>query len=131
LLNKENTVPDEITRAKIASDILDVYNTRKRLPPLNVTYPELEEEDSYRIQQAVIQGRVSEEGVSVRGYKIGLTSKPMQEQMGSSEPDFSAITDDWFFPEGMPLRQDRFFAPLTLFFRRLKLSNFALSWQQA
>ena len=103
---------DENTRNKIVRDLLNTYRTRTRIPQLSKTYPDLEIEDSYSIQQNLVRQRVEEDGISIKGYKVGLTSKAMQEQAGSTEPDFSAMTDDWFFPEGLPIKHDQFFSPM-------------------
>ena len=102
---------DEATRAKIADDILKVYETRKPAPRLTSTYPCIEVEDAYRIQEASIRRRL-QEGRTIKGYKVGLTSKPMQEMAGTTEPDFSAMTDDLFLPEATPIPYSRFFEPM-------------------
>lgn len=102
---------DEALRAKIVGDLHEVYRTRKPLPLLTRTYPGIEVEDAYRIQEAFVAQRVAA-GARIKGYKVGLTSKPMQEMAGSTEPDFSAMTDDLFIPEDTPIPATRFFAPM-------------------
>lgn len=102
---------DAATRDRILADILATYSTRTALPLLTKTYPEIAMDDAYAIQKAFIAHRVAE-GRQVRGYKVGLTSKVMQESMGSPEPDFSAMTDDLFLPEETPIDRARFFRPL-------------------
>lgn len=102
---------DAATRAKILADINDVYTTRKPLPLLTQTYPGITVEDAYAIQQAFIAERIAA-GRRIKGYKVGLTSKVMQESMGSSEPDFSSMTDDLFLPEDTPLDAAQFFRPM-------------------
>ena len=102
---------DQPTREKIAADLLDVYRTREPLPLLTRTYPDIEVEDAYRIQEAFVARRLAA-GARIKGYKVGLTSKPMQEMAGSTEPDFSAVTDDLLHPEGTPLAAAELFSPL-------------------
>lgn len=102
---------DAATRERILADIVDTYRTRKALPLLTQTYPGITVEDAYAIQKAFFDRRIAE-GRSVRGYKVGLTSKVMQESMGSTEPDFSAMTDDLFLPEDTPIDTAQFFYPL-------------------
>jgi 2-keto-4-pentenoate hydratase len=102
---------DGATRDKIVSDIIDAYRTRQALPLLTQTYPGIEMDDAYAIQKAFVEHRVSQ-GREVRGYKVGLTSKAMQEMSGSTEPDYSAMTDDLFLPEDTPLDAAKFFRPL-------------------
>jgi 2-oxo-hept-3-ene-1,7-dioate hydratase/2-keto-4-pentenoate hydratase len=102
---------DEVTRRKIVGDLFEAYRSRKPLPLLTKTYPGIEVEDAYRIQEAFVARRVAD-GARVRGYKVGLTSKPMQEMAGSTEPDFSAMTGDLFLPEDTPIAISNFFDPM-------------------
>ena len=99
------------TREKIVDDLFAVYETRTPLALLTKTYPNIEIEDSYRIQEMFVARRIAA-GHTIKGYKVGLTSKPMQEMMGSSEPDFSAMTDDLFLPENKPIEAARYFDPM-------------------
>ena len=102
---------DAATRAKIVDDLFSAYETRKGLPLISKAYPSVEVEDSYRIQEAFVARRVAA-GARIKGYKVGLTSKAMQEMSGATEPDFSAMTDDLFFPESTPIPMTRFFDPM-------------------
>jgi len=102
---------DQKTREKIADDLFGVYATRKPLPLLTKTYPGIEVEDSYRIQEIFIARQLAA-GRKIKGYKVGLTSKAMQEMAGSTEPDFSAMTDDLFLPEDTDIAASHFFDPM-------------------
>jgi 2-keto-4-pentenoate hydratase len=102
---------DVATRSQIVADLIETYQTRKALPLLTQTYPEIGMEDAYAIQKDFVAHTVAQ-GREVRGYKVGLTSKAMQEMSGSTEPDFSAMTDDLFLPEDTPIDHARFFRPL-------------------
>ena len=85
-------------RKEIASEIFRCFQEKSQIPLLNSRYPTIEMEDSYRIQEQVIASFKSA-GHKVKGYKIGLTSKPMQEMANSTEPDYSAILDHMFYAE--------------------------------
>ncbi len=87
------------TRKDIASKIYRCIRTGGQIPLLNPAYPDIEVTDAYRIQEYVVDA-LRDSGRDVKGYKIGLTSKPMQEMVGSTEPDYSAIMDDMFIAEG-------------------------------
>lgn len=102
---------DQPTRARIVEALEGAYRTRTPLPLLTKTYPGIEVEDAYQIQEAFIARRVAA-GARIAGYKVGLTSKPMQEMAGSTEPDFSAVTDDMFLPEGGEIPAASFFDPM-------------------
>jgi 2-keto-4-pentenoate hydratase len=102
---------DQATRAKIVDDLVAAYETRQGLALLSKGYPGIAVEDAYRIQEAFVARRVAA-GSRIKGYKVGLTSKAMQEMSGATEPDFSAMTDDLFLPESTPLPMARFFDPM-------------------
>ena len=102
---------DTETRAQIVDALFQVYETRQPLPLLTRTYPGIEVEDSYRIQEAFVARRLNA-GARIKGYKVGLTSKAMQQMSGSTEPDFSAMTADLFIPEDTPIPMSRFFDPM-------------------
>jgi 2-keto-4-pentenoate hydratase len=102
---------DQAVRDRIVDDLFEVYRSRKPLPLLTKTYPGIEVEDAYRIQEAFVARRLAAGG-RIKGYKVGLTSKPMQEMAGSTEPDFSAMTDDMFIPEDTPIAMSGLFDPM-------------------
>lgn len=102
---------DQTVRQQILADLNQTYVSRKALPLLTQSYPDIEIEDAYRIQDEFVRQRIAL-GRTIRGYKVGLTSKAMQEMSGATEPDFSAMTDDMFLPENTPLDSARFFRPM-------------------
>ena len=102
---------DRATRSEIVNALSECYRTRKGLPLLSKAYAQIELEDSYRIQEEFVAARVKA-GARIKGYKVGLTSKAMQEMSGATEPDFSAMTDDLFLPEATPIPMSRFFDPM-------------------
>src|SRR3546814_5968115 len=51
-------------------------------------------------------------GRTVKGHKIGLTSKPMQQLVGTDEPDYGSMFDDWFVLEGSTVDMARLNRPL-------------------
>ena len=42
-------------------------------------------------------------GRIVKGHKIGLTSKAMQNAVGISEPDYGVLFADMFYPDASPI----------------------------
>lgn len=72
--------------------------------------PDITIEDAYQIQTINIRRRVSE-GATVKGHKVGLSSKAMQEMMGVHEPDFGHLLDDMFYFEQDTISIDRFLQP--------------------
>jgi 2-keto-4-pentenoate hydratase len=102
---------DAATRNRIVDDLVEVYRSRKPISLLTKAYPGIEVEDAYRIQEAFVARRLAA-GRAIKGYKVGLTSKAMQQMAGSTEPDFSAMTDDMFFPEDTPIAMSDLFDPM-------------------
>ena len=102
---------DAATRSRIVADLIETYRTRKALPLLTQTYPQIEIEDAYAIQKDFVASRVGQ-GRQVRGYKVGLTSKAMRSIAAAQEPDYGTLTDDYFTPEGSTVHRSRMNRPL-------------------
>ena len=60
--------------------------TKRQIRQLSLDFPDITIADAYAIQQAWIEIKVAE-GRTVKGHKIGLTSKAMQSALGIDEPD--------------------------------------------
>src|SRR5262245_22552336 len=73
--------------------------TRRPIRMLSLDHPGMTIEDAYAIQRAWI-GRKLARGRTIKGHKIGLTSKAMQNAVGISEPDLGVLLDDMFFYDG-------------------------------
>jgi 2-oxo-hept-3-ene-1,7-dioate hydratase len=67
-------------------------------------------DDGYAVQTAWVQLELAA-GRSIRGAKIGLTSRAMQLASQITEPDFAPLMDDMFFESGTEIALDRFIAP--------------------
>jgi 2-oxo-hept-3-ene-1,7-dioate hydratase len=72
--------------------------------------PDLTIDDAYAAQRAWIDLEL-EDGRSIIGHKVGLTSQAMQTQMQIDEPDYGTLLDDMVFPDGADLAADRFIDP--------------------
>ncbi|MGH8929898.1 MAG: 2-keto-4-pentenoate hydratase [Egibacteraceae bacterium] len=66
---------------------------------LTDTDPTLDVADAYAIQTANIERRLAE-GRLIRGRKVGLSSRAMQEMLGVDEPDFGVLLDDMVVEDG-------------------------------
>jgi 2-oxo-hept-3-ene-1,7-dioate hydratase len=67
-------------------------------------------EDAYLAQRAWMEIKLSAGGV-VKGRKVGLTSRAMQEAVGISEPDYGVLFDDMYFADGSEVPHARFIYP--------------------
>ena len=86
-------------RAEAASALREAEASQKAIAPLVARWPELDVEDAYAIQRENIEHRV-QAGAAIRGHKVGLSSRAMQEMMGVREPDYGHLLDDMFVFEG-------------------------------
>jgi len=67
-------------------------------------------DDGYAVQRAWVKLEQAD-GRVVKGRKIGLTSRAMQQASQIDEPDFAPLMDDMFFAGGGDIPIDRFIAP--------------------
>ena len=100
---------DEATIAALAAELHDAARRRIQVRHFSLRHPAMTIDDGYAIQRAWLNKRLAE-GRVVRGRKIGLTSRAMQQASQIDEPDFAPLLDDMFFAAGaVPF--DRFIAP--------------------
>ena len=84
---------------------------REPIEPLTVLFAgELDVESAWRIQSCN-RDRAMRAGHRVAGYKVGLTSEAMQQQMGVQEPDFGLLLDHMVIADGGTLRLADFVQP--------------------
>lgn len=75
---------------------------RAPIDPLTTTYPDIDVVDAYEIQLTNIRRRLAA-GAAIRGHKVGLSAKAMQQMLGVDEPDYGHLLDDMFVFEGFDL----------------------------
>ena len=66
--------------------------------------------DGYRVQQELV-ALLTADGDRVAGYKLGLTSAPMQALMGVDSPDFAPVLASHLRPDGATVTAGSFIAP--------------------
>jgi 2-oxo-hept-3-ene-1,7-dioate hydratase len=96
---------DEIRRA--AERLHQAEKTRRQIRQISLDHPGMTIADAYAIQKAWIDIKLAE-GRTVKGHKIGLTSKAMQSALNIDEPDSGVLFDDMFFADGGLVPSDRF-----------------------
>ena len=77
---------------------------------MSVTYPQMDLDDAYAIQQAWVDLLVARGG-SILGRKIGLTSRAMLQAMQINEPDYGTLLVDMLFDDGADIEAARFTDP--------------------
>ena len=100
----------QATITALAAELHDAQKRRVQLRHFSLRHPGMTIEDGYAIQRAWLALRLAE-GRVVKGRKIGLTSRAMQQASQISEPDYAPLLDDMFFEAGGDLSVDRFIAP--------------------
>ncbi len=71
--------------------LFDSYRAGTPIEPLSDADPGLGVKEAHLIQKMLVSMLQSWLGGEVIGYKLGLTSKPMQELLGVSTPDFAPV----------------------------------------
>jgi 2-oxo-hept-3-ene-1,7-dioate hydratase len=84
--------------------------TRTQIRQFSIEFPGFAIEDAYAIQKRWVALKIAA-GRTMRGHKIGLTSKAMQYSSNINEPDYGVLLDDMFFGDGSELPTERFILP--------------------
>ncbi len=90
-----------------------LYQARKNRTPLrhfSKRHPDMSVEDGYAIQRAWVALELAD-GRTIKGRKIGLTSRAMQLSSQIDEPDYAPLMDDMFLAQGGDIAINRFIAP--------------------
>jgi 2-oxo-hept-3-ene-1,7-dioate hydratase len=100
----------ETTIATLARQLQDARKTLTALRHFSAQYPDMTIADGYAIQREWVRLELAD-GRRIRGRKIGLTSRAMQQASQIDEPDFAPLMDDMFFDQGGDIPFSRFIAP--------------------
>jgi 2-oxo-hept-3-ene-1,7-dioate hydratase len=97
-------------RQKAAADLCAAEEARKQMVQLSKTWPAIDLDDAYAIQDLVIKDKVAK-GAKVVGYKIGLTSKAMQAASQIDEPDYGHLLDTMMIADGAKISHAAYCVP--------------------
>lgn len=103
-------MPTEQQLAEVAQALARAYDTKQAIAAPIESHPDLSIDDAYEIQLQQINARVAG-GAVVKGYKVGLTSKAMQTQLGVDQPDFGHLLADMFLLENTPIAASHYLQP--------------------
>lgn len=95
---------------ELAQQLYHARKSRTQLRHFSKQHPGMTIEDGYAIQRAWVQLELAD-GRSIKGRKIGLTSRAMQQASQITEPDYAPLMDDMFFENGSDIPIERFIAP--------------------
>jgi 2-keto-4-pentenoate hydratase len=93
-----------------ARALYDARRDRIAIPPFTDEDPTLGMADGYAVQQQLTRLLV-DGGDSVIGYKVGLTSKPMQKMVGVDSPDYGPVLSSTVYRDGDTISLSQFIQP--------------------
>jgi 2-oxo-hept-3-ene-1,7-dioate hydratase len=102
-------LPAETIEA-LARELYEARKRRVQVRHFSRRHPGMTVDDGYAIQTAWVRLEQAD-GRIVKGRKIGLTSRAMQQSSQIDEPDYAPLMDDMFFAQGGEIPIARFIAP--------------------
>jgi 2-keto-4-pentenoate hydratase len=93
-----------------ARALYDARRTRVAIEPFTDADPTLGMSDGYAVQQELV-GLILADGDRILGYKVGLTSKPMQRMIGVDSPDYGPVLGSTVYGDGDEVSLSRFIQP--------------------
>ncbi|HZQ37679.1 MAG TPA: fumarylacetoacetate hydrolase family protein [Dehalococcoidia bacterium] len=102
---------NEAQHRKAAEALFAAERDHAPIEPITATYEDADIEDAYRIAMCVTELKLAA-GRTIKGHKIGLTSKAMRSLNNATEPDYGTMFDNWFVPEGTIVEFSRLNRPL-------------------
>ena len=98
---------DQATLSQAAERLEQAERTGVACRQFSLDHPDMTIDDAYAIQHAWMQLKLRN-GRTVKGHKIGLTSKAMQRAVNIAEPDYGTLLDDMFYRDGAVIPSERF-----------------------
>ena len=95
---------------QLARELHQAEQSRRQVEHFSKRFPGMTIEDGYAVSRAWVALKLAE-GRQLRGHKIGLTSRAMQQASQITEPDYAPLMDDMFFDAGGDIPFERFIAP--------------------
>jgi 2-keto-4-pentenoate hydratase len=96
--------------AAAASILYEARRTGIPVEPFTDNDPGLGLADGYAVQQHLVRMLLAD-GDQISGYKVGLTSKPMQQMIGVDSPDYGPVLASTVYPSGAEVPLSRFIQP--------------------
>ncbi len=93
-----------------AEMLLKAEREKTPIAPFTSTTEAISVTDAYAIQLYQVQQKL-DQGALVKGLKIGLTSKAMQEMLNVHTPDYGFILDTMMYEENRPISTTQFILP--------------------
>ncbi len=94
----------------VANALLAAEARGAQIGLLSQLYPAMDMDDAYAVQAALIRQKLAN-GRKVIGWKIGLTSRAMQQALNITIPDSGVLLDDMVFADEAIIAAGRFIQP--------------------
>ncbi|MGJ8687299.1 MAG: 2-oxopent-4-enoate hydratase, partial [Spongiibacteraceae bacterium] len=79
--------------AQYGDSLYGALRSGETIAPLTSQEKDITIDDAYYISLHMLKRRIAEDGETVVGKKIGVTSKVVQDMLGVHQPDFGFLTD--------------------------------------
>lgn len=96
--------------SEAADALLAAEEKREQIGLLSLAHPGMTLDDAYAIQAAQMERKLAQ-GQEIIGWKIGLTSKVMQDALGIDTPDSGVLYDYMRFDTGAVIPKGHFIQP--------------------
>lgn len=93
-----------------ARALYEARRSRQAIEPFTDADPTLSMGDGYAVQAELVK-LILADGDSIVGYKVGLTSKPMQKMVGVDSPDYGPVLGSTVYRNGDAVSLAGFIAP--------------------
>ena len=94
----------------LANDLYDAEQSRRQTRAATLTYPDIDMDDAYAVQRAWVDRKIAD-GDKITGYKIGLTSRAMQQAMHIDTPDFGILLESMYYANNSTINTADFCDP--------------------
>ena len=93
-----------------ARALYEARRTRQQIEPFTDADPDLGMADGYAVQKELTSLLLAD-GDRIVGYKVGLTSKPMQQMIGVDSPDYGPVLGSTVYADGDTVPVSAFIQP--------------------
>ena len=95
----------------LARSLFRARRERVPVPPLTEERPEMTAAEAYAVQRRLVELLQADGEGDVVGYKLGLTSRAMQTQLGIDQPDYGPVLAAGVHPDGVEVDHHRLIQP--------------------
>lgn len=95
----------------LSEQLYRALKDNRPIEPLTAQYPQLTLEQAYALQLRVLARRQDEDGETVIGKKIGVTSEAVMAQLKVNQPDFGHLTSAMLREDGAAIAAASLIAP--------------------